>query len=150
MRVAITLLTCGLAGCAGAPYSKEPWPTIFAEDLRHIAGESFADCGFHDLLNRKPSRAERRDVLACLEGARRAGKSSRFGTFRLPIDSYAWEVYLRTTNGDAWMLVVDQMVDEESAQYWVLKCREVEVDRATLVLRREDCVQLADRPGMYR
>lgn len=46
----------------------------------------------------------------------------RYGSVRIPMDSYATEVLVRSADGSLWLLVHDVMIDGEAPQFWVQRC----------------------------
>jgi hypothetical protein len=102
------------------------------------------DCGFVNLLE-TPGDAIRRHAYDCVRKALKSGRPFKFGTLRIPIDSYAYEVLARTPTGELWQITYDRMlVAEEGEQQWNRVCKSARIDRHTLVMRAEDCVSKPD------
>ena len=82
------------------------------------------DCGFVNLIE-EPNRKKLRAGMNCARNAFESGKSFRYGSVRIPIDSYAHEVLIRSADGTLWFLVHDRMLGDDDAQYWEQKCRKL-------------------------
>src|SRR5690348_1801254 len=86
------------------------WDRVGNDEFRaaidKLAGSKAIDCGFLN-LNQKPARDDRRRVVKCIADARRRGAAFKYGTSRVPLDSIADEIFVRTRSGQTWILVYD-------------------------------------------
>ena len=148
MRRAACLLS-GLCAACVAPEA-QLWPHAweprgyqgFSESIDAFAGPLAIDCGFFDMTEGKTiGMGQRRQALACIAEATDRGLAFKFGTLRMPIDSYAHEIFVRTTKGQSWMIVYDVMIDGDAPQQWNRLCASVQVDPRTLLLHGEGCVE---------
>jgi hypothetical protein len=125
-----------------------PWAPLgydgFSESIDLLVGSSAVDCGFVNLLE-TPNAATRHRAYDCVRTALKNGQPFKFGTLRIPIDSYAYEVLARTPTGELWQITYDRMlVAEEGQQQWNRICKSARVDRRTLVMMAENCVSKPD------
>ena len=60
--------------------------------------------------------------MRCARDAFATGHAFRYGSVRIPVDSYATEVLVRSKDGALWLLVHDVMIDGEAPQFWVQRC----------------------------
>jgi len=141
MILASSLLLCACAANGARPTGQN-WSSAgyqgFAASIDSFVGPAI-DCGFFNLLVDKPASAVRRQARACVERAIAAGLPFKYGTERLPIDSYATEVIARTPDGKLWMIVFDVMIDGDAPQQWNQVCRTVAVDTRTMIINAQGC-----------
>jgi hypothetical protein len=138
-RMLIALIASAGAGCVGGP-SQSGWPRTFDADITRVAGEGVVDCGFFRLDGAGPA-SERRAARACMAEARNQGRPFKYGTLRVPMDSFAWEVFVHTPGGD-FLFVQDEMVLQDFVQRWLQQCAKVEVHRCTGIIVAEQCADL--------
>jgi hypothetical protein len=121
----------------------------FVESIDALVGPNAVNCGYVNLLEVEKGSQARRDAYACVQYVLARGLPFKFGTYRIPIDSHAYEVLARAPDGKLWEITYDQMVDDdESGQQWNRTCRSVRMDRKTLDFIGVDCVQRPD--GMLK
>ena len=82
------------------------------------------DCGFVSLVADQP-REELRTGMRCARQAFGTSAAFRFGSVRIPMDSYATEVLVRRADGSLWLLVHDVMIDGDAPQFWTQRCGHV-------------------------
>jgi hypothetical protein len=127
-RPAAPLLAMALVACASAPPSPQSWEgcgcSWLEQQARELAGPGMIDCGFVNVIAGR-SRAELRAGMRCARRAFGRSAAFRFGSVRIPIDSYATEVLVRRADGSLWLLVHDVMIDGEAPQFWVQRCEKV-------------------------
>jgi hypothetical protein len=137
-----------LAGCAAPPPRVEnhPWKPMayvgFAESIDRLAGPGAVDCGMYNLLGHEVTRKAKRIAFDCVQAALGSRTPFKYGTLRIPIDSFATEVLVRSAEGTLWLIGHDQMIDDdtgETQQQWNQECHSTYVDRHTLIISREDC-----------
>jgi hypothetical protein len=142
--LALPILLCSCATADMQPAGRE-WSASgyegFAESIDVLVGPAVVDCGFFDLIGDKPAPAVRRQAFTCVDGAIKSGKAFKYGTQRLPMDSYATEVIARTPDGKLRMIIFDVMIDGEAPQQWNRICEKVSVDPRTLIIEGEGCVE---------
>ena len=146
MRLVAPMSSLLLCACAtGAQSAGDAWASQgysgFAGSVDSLVGPDAVDCGFFDLMKDLPSRKIRRQAEQCVNNAVRDGRNFKFGTLRLPMDSYATEVIARTADGKLWSIVFDVMIDGDAPQQWNRICQEVGIDRATMIITTEGCVE---------
>jgi hypothetical protein len=148
-----TLLTGALAGCAAsAPHlESHPWkPTAyqgFSESIDRLVGPDAIDCGMYDLLDRKVGGDTRRNGYRCVQIALQKRVPFKYGTHRLPIDSYATEVLARTPDGTLWFIAHDRMIDDETGetqQQWNQVCHSAEVNRKMVIIPGDGCAMRSE------
>lgn len=146
MRTKMTLLTAGLWGTAvlaATQPSMEDWQRVgnaeFRAAIEKVVGPDPVDCGLVDLVLRQQHRAEARKVLACIEDAKLRKLSFKYGTFRIPIDTHVYEVYVQSASGEAWLFAYDLAPLENEFQMWFVNCKQVDVDAYTLIITGESC-----------
>jgi hypothetical protein len=149
---ACVVISLALSACAAqsdSPVVVDDWREAgyegFGASVAALAGPGAVDCGFINLLAETgATRARRARAVACVREAKRRGVPSKFGTVRIPIDSYVHEVYVRTAAGENWKIVFDVMIDGDAPQQWNQTCGSISVDPETLYLRDKDCVGKPD------
>jgi hypothetical protein len=147
VRFAALVSSMLLCSCATAetPPVAHAWPLSgyegFVESIDAFVGPAVVDCGFFNLLEGKPTSNARHRALTCVERAIKSGQTFKYGTERLPIDSFATEVIARTADGKLWMVVFDVMVDGDAPQQWNQVCQSVAVDPRTMIIDAQGCVE---------
>jgi hypothetical protein len=143
MRIAwLVLILSGV--CVAEPEVIRHWEPVgyqgFAESIDALAGPNAIDCGFLNLLDEKLGDAAKEKAYQCVQMALMSKRPFKFGTLRIPTDSYGYEVLARTPQGELWRVTYDRMLtDDESGRQWSEVCKSVSIDRA-LVVRGRDCV----------
>ena len=146
----LLVLTCWAhAGESG----KSAWDCAGNQELataiEKLVGPNVVDCGFHDLSEKIPARV-RRQAHDCVSTAMHERRAFKFATISVPLDSIVTEVLVRAPDGKLWMIVVDQMFDEQPTQ-WNAVCERASVDQRTLYLdRNESCVEYSGGPLVLR
>lgn len=114
--------------------------SAFRAAITKLVGSDMVDCGLFSLDGlENPKRSERRRALNCIADARKRGVPFKYGTRRIPIDSFADEVYVGSAAGETWMLIFDVMVVDYTYQMWIQRCESVSIDRKTLIMHGEKC-----------
>src|SRR5262249_23327730 len=147
MRAAWLLPFLSAIGAA-APATAQPWKPVgyqgFAESIDALVGPGAIDCGFLDLLHEKQGAIAKREAYQCVRSALQGRRPFKFGTLRIPADSYGYEILARTPQGELWRVTFDRMLtDDESGQQWNQVCKSASID-ADLIVRVEDCVNKPD------
>jgi hypothetical protein len=126
LPLAITLATACTA--VGSVTPAQTWSDCQCEWLKlqaqQIASPGMVDCGFVNLLE-DSSRRSLRAGMSCARQAFESNLPFRYGSLRIPHDSYATEILLRTADGTLWLLTTDQMLGEQEYQYWKQKCTQL-------------------------
>ncbi len=136
-----------ICGCAASlnGVSRHDWQEFgydgFSASIDRLLGPNSVDCGYVNLIGHKPASQVRKQALECMQRAGAGGVSFKFATLRLPIDSYAHEVFVRARDGTHWVIVYDIMIDGEAPQQWNQVCKTVTVDPRTLIINGNGCVE---------
>ena len=145
------LSICLLAlGCAAEPPKLDypPWGEVgyqgFAEYVDRKAGRDALNCGFFETFDRRRQRTYKVPGFACVDHAIRNGLPFKYGTVRLPIDSYAFEVLVRDSSGAYWDITYDVMIDGDAPQQWVKQCKFVELDHRFSTYEVGSCKSVVD------
>jgi hypothetical protein len=119
------MLVLTLAACASVPPSPQTWEVCrcdwLEQQARELAGPGMIDCGFVNLIGGR-SGDEVRAGMRCARMAVKTSAAFRYGSVRIPMDSYATEVLVRSADGSLWLLVHDVMIDGEAPQFWAQRC----------------------------
>ena len=116
----------------------------FAESIDALVGPAAIDCGFLNLLDEKLGEAAKRKAYQCVRSALSGRQPFKFGTLRIPTDSYGYEVLARSPQGELWRVTFDLMLtDDESGRQWNQVCKSVTID-ADLIVRGKNCLSKPD------
>ncbi|WMS89018.1 hypothetical protein [Pleionea litopenaei] len=99
----------------------------FSNKLNELSGVDAINCGFFDLTERNPSSiAASKLGYRCAREASEKGLPFKFGTKRIPTDSYAYEVLILTPDKHYWLVTLDVMLGRvDATQQWNKKCKSV-------------------------
>lgn len=82
------------------------------------------DCGFVNLIE-DDSRKALREGMRCAREAFRKSLPFRYGSLRIPQDSYAREILIRSSDGTLWLVTHDVMIDGDAPQLWKQRCTDL-------------------------
>jgi len=145
MRAAVLLSLVWFAGCASTAPPVWPGPgwqiggnAEFREAVQTLAGSEAVDCGLHE-MSRPLDPVMQRRAHACVSAALRGEGAFKFGTARVPADSFVTEVLVRAGDGKLWFLVYDWIPIENYAAQFNSICSNASVDRKTLYVDAGQC-----------
>lgn len=140
-KILLVLLFPILQSCANSliSFEKGSWDgTGVSKQVFQKAGENAIDCGFHNVLTTDGQKSVKMG-FECVRRAKLQNKNFIFGTYRIPIDSYAMEILIRAPSGEYWTVVYDRMLDEEEAQLWLRTCKLVKLHKTQLSYEGKQC-----------
>jgi hypothetical protein len=147
-RAGLLVASCLSVGCATAPPRPDSWASAKAPNLvelvNKLAGPEAIDCGFINQLGEEESHAGWRAAMRCASAALEHGEPFKFGTYRIPMDSYTHEIVVRGADGQLWFLVLDVMLDGDAPQFWQERCTSVTPDAASFTFLASGCTLTAD------
>tara|TARA_R110002049_G_scaffold308955_1_gene515169 strand:- start:1456 stop:1935 length:480 start_codon:yes stop_codon:yes gene_type:complete len=144
LAISIIALT---VGCVSTPEIDEylDWQNVgydgFAKSIDTVAGDGAKNCGFFSVMSRDGRKASERFGIECAKNAYEQGFAFKFGTVRLPIDSYAHEVLVHSSAGENWLIVYDIIVDGSDPQIWFQKCESVTFPIRGVAYEGHNCVE---------
>lgn len=139
-----------LFGCAAGPTntSYPSWGEVgyvgLTEYVDRKAGPSALNCGFFETFDRRTPRPYEVPGFACVQYAIENQNPFKYGTVRIPIDSYAYEVLVRDDSGTYWEIVYDVMIDGDAPQQWVRRCESVELFPKFSAYEGKECESVVD------
>ena len=139
-----------LFGCASEPpkTSYPEWGEVgyngFTDYVDRKAGPSAINCGFFETFDRRAPRPYKVPGFDCVQYAIKNQLPFKFGTVRIPIDSYAYEVLVRDESGNFWEIVYDVMLDGDAPQQWVRRCKSVDLAPRYSAYEGKDCEKVVD------
>lgn len=165
MKARIFLTTLVLTACTAAPVTQNSiaWRDFayegFGEKVNRLAGDEAIHCGVVNLVNTNDPTNKGASLdqgKACIARAIAAGQPFKFGTVRIPLDSYLFEAVVGTSQNEFWIVHYDVMVDGTDNQHFIRRCRSLEVKNGGATFAGSDCVDistsawLADIPEQNR
>lgn len=130
LSIAVTI--CGCASNTIENIDFKEWYPIgyegFLESINLSSGSNVENCGFHDLMTEEGKKSVEYGYKCARQNAN-AGKPFKFGTVRLPIDSFAFEILIGTADSEYWLVVYDVMIDGDAPQQWAKKCNSIKFSR---------------------
>lgn len=99
----------------------------FSSKINAMSGHNSLDCGFYNLIESIPSLVDVtiEQGFQCAREASKQGVPFKFGTKRIPTDSYAFEVLYSTPEKEYWLVTLDVMLTNGEMQQWNKKCKNV-------------------------
>lgn len=145
--LAITALS--LTACATSPskpVNTSNWEDFgyegMAAKINRLAGTGSINCGIHnhmepeDPVNKILTPQESK---ACIKAAMKAGTPFRYGSIRIPTDSFLFDALVRSSTGELWTIKYDYMIDGSSNHHFIKRCKSASVDYSNLTYEGVDC-----------
>ena len=148
--LAALVVSAGASGAENRSISWEHVPdALLRTEVEKLAGPDAIDCGIVDIRKRKADDFVKRKSLECIADARQRGLAMKFGIARLPLGHDVFEVYVRTKDGQMFLLSHGPHPLEDAAKSWMQRCAFVDVSTRTLLISGMDCAnatQISKRP----
>ncbi len=135
----LVLIILAASGCASVKeYKHSLWPQYaypgFSEKIDRVSGDTSIDCGFYDLTSRTESirRQRKEGFFDCVEKYTQEKAPFKFGSVRIPADSYAYEILIYSQDGEYWTITFDLMLDGSGAIHWVKRCESIKLEHQKL------------------
>jgi len=147
MRILVCSLVILFSGCVTNPESYEfaDWGDVgydgFVNSIDTVAGAGAQNCGFFNLILDEGRAKAGSEGIKCARQAYNEGTPFKFGTVRIPTDSYAYEVLVRSSAGDNWLIVYDIIVDGTDPQIWFKKCESIKFRSSNLAYEGQNCAE---------
>lgn len=147
--IAITLTT---VACTTTPVpNTSSWQDFgyegMAEKINRISGPSAINCGIRnhidpsDPVNSLATPAQSR---ACIKSAIESKTPFRYGSIRIPTDSYLFEALVLSETLEYWIIKYDYMIDESGHSHHIQRCKSVTVDYDNLSYTGNECHDVSD------
>lgn len=146
----ILLLTATMfTACTSQPEKEidtSPWEAFgykgMAGKINRLAGSNSLNCGIrnhltaNDPVNKQMTPADSR---TCVKTAIQSKTPLRYGSIRIPTDSYLFEALVLTDTGEYWLINYDSMVDGSGTLHDIEKCKSIEFNYATMTYNGINC-----------
>lgn len=157
-------ITITLAACAtSVTQDRSAWTSFayegFGNKIERLAGAEANHCGVinqvskSDPINKGASVKQGR---ACVIKSITEDKPFKFGTVRIPIDSYLFEALVYTPEKEYWIVHYDVMLDGTDNMHIIKRCKGIDLKRSESTFEGIDCVDvptnqwLADIPEQQK
>ena len=141
---AVTLVACATPAMKEADTSV--WEAFgyegMADEINRLAGASSVNCGIRNYLESgDPVNAHMSPVesRACIKQSIHTKTPFRYGSIRIPIDSFLFDALVLSEAGEFWTIRYDVMVDGTHNANFIERCKSVRVDYSRLAYEGIDC-----------
>ena len=113
-----------------------------AGKINRLAGTTSANCGIrnhlasNDPVNKQMSVAQSR---SCIKTAIKQQTPFRYGSIRIPIDSFLFSALVLSQTGEFWLIDFDSMIDGSGSLHNIKKCSSVQIDYLYITFNGTDC-----------
>lgn len=150
MRALLVILTAATLAACTTHTVKEPDKTAWqafgykgmAAKINRLAGSNSFNCGIYnklepnDPVNKQMSVADSR---ACIKQSLNSKIPFRYGSIRIPTDSYLFDALILSSTGEFWTVRYDTMLDGSGSAHFIERCNSVKVDYSDLTYEGVDC-----------
>lgn len=149
----LALLSMTLTGCA-SPVSQSPsaWNDFgyegFGAKIERLAGPNAKHCGAINLVNKKDPTNRGASVeqgLKCIAESMAAGVPFKYGTVRIPIDSYLFEALVYTSAKEVWIVHYDVMLDGTDNMHDIQLCEGLDLKNSSSTFEGINCNKITTK-----
>lgn len=138
MRLSILIMLMALTACTNTSVKeadKTAWQAFgyqgMAEKINQLAGPNSFNCGIHNYL--EPNDPVNKhmspdDSRACIKQSIQSKTPLRYGSVRIPIDSFLFDALVLSEEGEFWLIRYDIMVDGTDNRHFIDRCKSVAID----------------------
>lgn len=155
MRSLPTLLlaTTLFIACTSQPVKQvdtSPWEAFgykgMAEKINRLAGTNSINCGIRNHLEANDpvnTQMTPTDSRACVKAAIQSKTPFRYGSIRIPIDSFLFEALVLTNTGEYWLINYDSMIDGSGSLHDIDRCESMNFDYTTMSYSGLQCKSIS-------
>lgn len=141
-----------LIACTSSPKpNTSPWQDFgydgMAEKINRIAGTGSINCGIRNHIDPDDpvnSIMTPEQSTACVKKAIESKAPFRYGSIRIPTDSYLFEALVLSDSMEYWTIKYDYMIDGSSHQHIIQRCNSIAVDFKNMSYSGKDCHDVSD------
>lgn len=123
-----------------------PWKTFgyegMAEKINRLASSNSLNCGIRNHLEASDpvnTQMTPADSRTCVKAAIQSKTPFRYGSIRIPIDSFLFEALVLTNTGEYWLINYDSMVDGSGSLHDIERCEAVNFNYKTMTYSGVNC-----------
>lgn len=145
---ALLLLSCATSqqstpdGSAWASFAYEG----FGAKVERLAGVDAIDCGVINQVNKADPVNKGNSIKkarACVDKSVVSGRPFKYGTVRIPLDSYLFETLVYTPTKKYWIVHYDVMLDGTNNMHVIKRCKRIDLARSDSIFEGADCVEVS-------
>lgn len=113
-----------------------------AGKINRLAGSNSINCGIRNHVEASDpvnTHMTPTDSRACVKAAIQSKTPFRYGSIRIPIDSYLFEAAVLTKSGEYWLINYDSMVDDSGSLHDIARCKSINFDYAAMIYSGINC-----------
>lgn len=146
--VALLLLSCATSqqttpdGNVWASFAYEG----FGAKVERLAGGDAIDCGVINRVNKNDPINKGNSIKrarACVDKSVASGVPFKYGTVRIPLDSYLFEALVYTPTNEYWIVHYDVMLDGTDNMHVIKRCKRIDLARSDSIFEGVDCVNVS-------
>jgi len=118
----------------------------FGNKISRLAGNEAIDCGVINQINTNDPTNKNNSLKkarSCIEKSGSNGLPFKFGTVRIPIDSYLFEAITFTPAKEYWIVHYDYMVDGSSNMHVIKRCKGLDLKRSDSTFTGINCIEVS-------
>lgn len=146
----LAILAATLTACA-SPVTQSPsaWNDFgyegFGQKIERLAGPKAIHCGVMNLVNKKDPGNRGASVeqgRKCIADSMAAGVPFKYGSVRIPIDSYLFEALVYTPTKEIWIVHYDVMLDGTDNMHDIQRCEGLDLKKSSSTFVGINCEQI--------
>lgn len=145
---ALLLLSCTTAQRNAS--DENAWASFayegFGAKVGRLAGVDAIDCGVINQVNKADPVNKGNSIKkarACVEKGIANRVPFKYGTVRIPLDSYLFEALVYTPTKEYWIVHYDVMLDGTDNMHVVKRCKRIDLARSDSIFEGIDCVEVS-------
>lgn len=127
-------------------WDTSPWKAFgykgMAAKINRLAGIDSLNCGIHNKLESNDpanSHMTQTDSRDCVKQSILTKTPFRYGSIRIPTDSYLFDVLVLSSTGEYWTVRYDAMLDGSGSAHFIERCNSVKINYSDLTYEGVDC-----------
>lgn len=118
----------------------------FGAKVERLAGTDAIDCGVINQVNKSDPVNKGNSVKkarACVEKSVAGRVPFKYGTVRIPLDSYLFEALVYSPTNEYWIVHYDVMLDGTDNMHVIKRCKGIDLARSDSIFEGTDCVEVS-------
>lgn len=148
---ALTIFLLSACYHSTKPANTLPWENFgymgMANKINNLAGAASINCGIRNYLSKDDpvnTQISPSDSKYCIKNAIETNTPFRYGSIRIPVDSFLFQALVLSSKGEFWLIQYDSMVDGSSSLHDIQRCKSVNIDYAKITYSGNECLVVSE------